>query len=379
MEKAISARLRELAGAVEQTAAGAWRFTIANGRRLPAEARLGGGWLRLASFPGPAAESASHWEMLAANASLPGLAKLALDPMTGQPRLRAEAPVETDADCLEQLAASFEGFERAVALLSEAGEMAAQGSSPASIADARCERCPPASGRPPATEEGRPVGEPMPWAPAAGSGDRRKAAGENPSSSARPAGAELADLCAEAGWQPLRHDDDGCIVQLESSRAPLNARLSLRSDNVRVRAELLACGSLKPAGRAAVARLLLAAGGGARMARASVDPEGQEPSAGIEVVCGPRPSPAFVGHALASLSLVAGLAATECHALADPSMACRYLRMQERGTGMGDGTRAVSALREGATRGQRRVAKGRGSLRATSMLTSMKPNLGDAR
>jgi hypothetical protein len=240
--------------------------------------------------------------MLAANASLPGLAKLALDPMTGQPQLRAEAPVETDTDCLEQLAAACAGFERGVTLLSPAG-----------------------------------------------AGNQRQTATEDALPATSMVGAELAELCAEAGWQPLRHDDDGCIVQLESTGTPLSARLSARAGGLRARAELLGCGSLKPPSRAALARLLLAAGGSVRMVRASVDANGDGPSAGIEVICGPRPSPAFVGHALASLSLVARLAAAESHALADPSMARRYLRMQERATTMTPST-SISRSNESGER-----------------------------
>ena len=339
MEKAISARLRELAGAVAQTAMGTWRFTIANGRRLPAEARLGGGWLCLATIPGPAAEFASHWEMLAANAALPGLAKLALDPMTGQPQLRAEAPVETDTDCLEQLAAACAGFERGVILLSPAGAGNQRETAAAFMAEVS-ER----------------VGDiPRPVSTAATSMGRNRAESRSATATedALPAtamvGAELAELCAEAGWQPLRHDDDGCIVQLESTRTPLSARLSARAGGLRARAELLGCGPLKPPSRAALARLLLAAGGSVRMVRASVDANGDGPSAGIEVICGPRPSPAFVGHALASLSLVARLAAAESQALADPSMARRYLRMQERATTMTPST-SISRSNESGER-----------------------------
>jgi hypothetical protein len=316
---------------------GTWRFTIANGRRRPAEARLGGGWLCLATIPGPAAESASHWEMLAANASLPGLAKLALDPMTGQPQLRAEAPVETDTDCLEQLAAACAGFERGVTLLCAAGAGNQRETAVASTAEVSTA----------ATPMGRNRAE-----------SRSATATEDALPATAMVGAELVELCVEAGWQPLRHDDDGCIVQLESTGTPLSARLSARAGGLRARAELLGCGPLKPPSRAALARLLLAAGGSVRMVRASVDANGDGPSAGIEVICGPRPSPAFVGHALASLSLVARLAAAESRALADPSMARRYLRMQERAAGMGDGARAPATRPDKAEHERRRTSAG---------------------
>ena len=113
---AIADCLRQSAGGVHTAGESRWQFVLGDGVATQATARLIDDFL-LFDVPTPACEFAQAPQWLRWNAALAGYAKIALVTNPWRLRLRAEIPVEEDANLASRVAATLAGLRDACRLL----------------------------------------------------------------------------------------------------------------------------------------------------------------------------------------------------------------------------------------------------------------------
>lgn len=261
----VAATLTAMPGNVQELPASRWALRLGD---TPVSARLDDAWLVLTA-PAPAAVSPAA--MLAWNAALPGRVKFALSE-NGEPHLRAEIPLDEDAEPL--IREAWSGLEMALALL-------------------RGEPCQP------------PPGETAP----AVSPD------------------EIQRLCAEAGWPATPRNDGSCAVELECPGAFVQATLAPRGAGVRASVQLASLAASAAGSVAAAGLLLLTTGGVVRLARPVMETDGGKVLPRLEAAFSTSPTAAQLAHALAGLSVAWQLCAEEAGALQDPDLAREFLAL----------------------------------------------------
>ncbi|MDT4969430.1 MAG: hypothetical protein QOJ64_4167 [Acidobacteriota bacterium] len=282
-EVVVEESLKSCAPIVERVGLGAWNFVLNNGSALRVGARADDRWLRL-DAPVNAGQHRIQgaWQLLRLNSALGGLSKVVT--VAGYPglRLRAEIPLDEDADLRERVKQACAGLKAAAGQLH--GESHAL-----------------------EKEHFGPVG--------ATKGEATDASG-------------LRSLCEASGWKFTERTSSKLAVDLETRNGFYQAivenepsgRVSL---TVEVASQLAFCEISKRA----IGALLLRASGLIRMARASVKQE-QTATASFETLFETAPNAAELSHALSALAIASGLCGRTVEAMRDEVVARNYLASQ---------------------------------------------------
>jgi hypothetical protein len=291
-EAMVDLALRKQALEVTSAGRGGWRFALANGRPFAMSARLGADWLVLqgAALERPA--PADLWPLLRSGGRLAGPGKLAI--AGGRLQLAAELPVAEEIDLGTRVAEACADFRRAAAIL-EGHDGGDEGDGP---------------GAPDPATEAAPASEPSP----------------------------LPRLLAEAGWSASERAAGRWAVDLDMPGSFHQALVAAGGGGSVLLTADLAAAAMGPAGRRALALLLLEANGCVRLARAAAT--GAE-SARFEVRFASAPLPAELDRALASLSIACRHFAREARALASEEIALTYLALRGSATPAGRGGRPI--------------------------------------
>jgi hypothetical protein len=222
------------------------------------------------------------WGLLNESRSLPPGAKVAIPWGSGRTVLRDEIPLECFADPSARLA---------------------QGASDISIAHDRL-------------------------LDGSGGSDARPAQATLPESAAdREEAAHLARLCAEAGWAATQRENGTVAVTLEVGEAYYQAHVAaVPNGGVSVLVELGSVAATSDASREALALFLLICAAAVRMVRPFLGSGEGCFRVGFEVVGASWPSPGWLDHAFAALSVVCRIAGREVTALADDRVATGFLK-----------------------------------------------------
>ncbi len=237
-KSSIDACLRRSAPDVRQVDDRCWQLALENGTPLRVSATMDEGFLL---FDAPASapcqlQQAPQW--LRWNARLAGEAKLALTPRPWRLRLRAELPVDYDADMATRIAATLDGLHEACALL--ANSDASAGAVLASRA---------------ALEPGE-------------SGHSAE---------------DLYALLRETGWPFQERTPELAAVELPTRGDSSRVLVEATDAGLRAGVELLQVDVPDPPSRLAMATLLLSASGSVRLARPYAAGTGDQFVCGFEV------------------------------------------------------------------------------------------------
>lgn len=283
--EAVQEALARGAGRVEPDGAGGWRLGLGRGSRLPAAAHLGQGWFRLETDV-PRKRLKRHggsdllWHLLEWNRGLPGGVKFVLTP-DQRVGLRAEAPVDGEADMAVRVADALAGVETGWSRLRRRGKRA--------HADAE--------------------------------GARADTTG-----SVEPV--DLGAMCTSAGWAFTQRPDGRLAVDLDVGDGFRQACVESRDRDTRVSTMLARAETLDPASRHAWSVLLLSASGLVRMGRTTVTEEDGVATATFEVAFAPAPCAVELRHALCVCSVACRVCAREVEQLRDPEVAAAYLAVR---------------------------------------------------
>ena len=261
----VAAALAGISGNVQDLPACQWDLRLGE---TPVSARLDDAWLVM-SAPVPAATARAA--MLAWNAGLSGRAKFAISE-NGEPHLRAEIPLDEDAEPL--IREAWSGLGMALALL-RGGE-----------------------NRPPA-------------------GESEPAVSQD----------EIQRVCAEVGWPATLRSDGSCSVELECPGDFVQASLAPCGAGLRASVPLTNLPESATESASAIGLLLLTTGGVVRLARPVMEASAGKALLRLEVAFSANPSAAHLAHAFAGLSVAHQLCAEEARALHDPNLAGEFLAL----------------------------------------------------
>jgi hypothetical protein len=271
-DDAIRAAIAAVTTKLTPVGSSIWQFTLLNGAPHVVTAKTEGDWVLLvADCTGAAQRADSFWDALVRNASLPGLAKLALA-HDGSLQLCADLPVIEGIDLTARFSEACCGFE---AGWTHKDDHPSPDLSPV---------------------EGEPI--------------------------------DLKDLCSEAGWPFAERGGRKLAVELEVPGGFNQAILIPTEHGVRIHYELATFDAITDQCRQAIGGFLLAASGLVRMARASVTTNGTSAVAQFEVVFGTAPSPLEISSALESLSVSCSLCGEEIKTLTAPAIGERFLALR---------------------------------------------------
>jgi hypothetical protein len=290
----------------------------------PVSVRFEEGWLLLEAPLPEVAGRLSAWELLATNARLPGLTRVALG-ADGQPVLRADLPDGWDpgeeSGSRTALARSSADFDKAWSLL--AYRISDEGSSdPSHDGGVRLTTSRPEGGDSDSDSDPETNGE-----EARGDGEEENA------------GERLAALCRETGWTFSERASRVLMVNLEVPGQEFYqaAFIDHRERGVRAVVDLAAWRDPTGWVGQGLGRLLLAAGRVVRLARPAVCARTEAEEDGtvrlcFEVWLESPPSPSQLDHAFLSLSSAARICGREAEAfIRDETLARAYLAAQTQG------------------------------------------------
>jgi hypothetical protein len=157
----------------------------------------------------------------------------------------------------------------------------------------------------------------------------REAAGEEmacpePQGEGQAIAGSLVEALNEAGWEFHERPGGALLADLETGGRFLQAEIGRCGEGARFRVTLCRSDDAGEAAQQALCLYLLEANAALRYARAFLQREGREISAGFEVHVESGPSAAEAGHALAALSVAARHCARELEVLQDGAMAGIY-------------------------------------------------------
>ncbi len=289
-EALVREALAQSARDVEPLGRGRWRVDLTNGKPFTALARLEDGWLLLEAGPALPDPAGREWEYLLLNGTFRGGSRLTLPPDGGALLLRAEVPAWEDG-WVTRVGEACRSLEAAF------GRVVSR--KPARVGDGE------AAGD---VEPGR--------------------GGEAPG---------LPQALSEAGWACAEGTGKDVAVPLDVPGALYRAAVEPRAGGeVRIGVEVAAAGTLAPAARRALGRLLLVGTGLVRLVRAAATTNGAGGTARLEVEFPSSPSAAELDLALEALSIACRSFGREARALAREDVASAYLelgaREQETGT-----------------------------------------------
>jgi hypothetical protein len=271
-DDAIRAAIAAVTTKLTPVGSSIWQFTLLNGAPHVVTAKTEGDWVLLeADRTGAAQRADSFWDALVRNATLPGLAKLALA-HDGSLQLRAELPMIEGIDLAARFRETCCGFE---AEWTHKDDRSSQDVPPVKA-------------------------EPI----------------------------DLKGLCSESGWPFTERGGRKLAVELEVPGGFSQALLIPAEHGVRISCEVACLDPITERCRQAVGGFLLAASGLVRMVRASVNTNGTPAAAQFEVVFGTAPSPLEISSALESLSVSCSLCGEEIKTLTVPAIAERYLALR---------------------------------------------------
>ena len=282
-EVAVEDSLKSCAPVVERVGLGAWNFVLNNGSALRVGARADDQWLRLDApvHAGPQPIQGA-WQLLGLNAALGGLSKVVT--VAGYPglRLRAEIPLDEDADLQERVKQACGGLKAA------AGQL---------------------HGEPHASE--------------------KKSTWPEGAIKAEPTDANgLRSLCEATGWKFTERTGSKLAVDLETRNGFHQAIVEHEpSGGVSLTVEVASQPAFCEISKRAIGTLLLRASGLIRMARASVKQE-QTAAANFEILFETAPTAAELSHALSALAIASGLCGRTVEAMRDEVVARNYLASQ---------------------------------------------------
>ncbi len=270
-EKFILESLRTVADFVEPSGNHRWKFALANGRQIPASARVTNDWLLFDAPLRGIDDGRDLWRLLALNAQLSGGAKFAL---TGpHTRLRAEIALTDEIDATARLTETCAALKEALSL--------AEG----------------------LRDEG-------PHSLSITSKDNR---------------ASLPSLCSQSGWAFTERDGGKLAVNLEARNGFHQALIERSRGGVSISTEIMRAKNLSQHSRQSMGALLLRASAELRMARAAVEEDDDQFAIRFEARFDSAPGSIEIDRALAALSLACALCARETRALEQDSLARRYL------------------------------------------------------
>lgn len=269
-EKLILESLRSVAGFVEPSGNHRWKFALANGRRIPASARVTDGWLLFDAPLQGIDEGRDLWRLLALNARLGGSAKFAL--VGGLMRLRAEIALDDEIDAATRLTQTCASLKEALSLIEGLRD-----DGPSRLSTISTNR------------------------------------------------AGLPSLCSQAGWAFTERDGGRIAVNLEARSGFHQALIEPSRGGVHISTEIMRAQNLSQLSRQSLGALLLKASGELRMARAAVEEEEGQSSVRFETRFDSTPGSIEIDRALAALSLACALCAREVKSLQNDFLARRYL------------------------------------------------------
>jgi len=278
-QPAIDAWLRQSAPAVRQESERCWQLTLKNGTPLRVTAPVDDDFL-IFDAPAPAPcelHQAPQW--LGWNAALAGAAKFALAPNPWRLRLRAEVPIDEDANAAARIAETLRGLHDACALLNNV------------VASA---------------------GEILP--------PRAAPAADDAAHTAHG----LYALLRETGWSFQARAPGVAAVELAMRGESCQVLLEESSAGLRAGVELLQVDSVAPASRLAVAALLLSASGSVRLARPYATEAEDKFVCGFEVRFAGDTTAGELEHALEALAVACWACKQEVHSLLDKWVAEQY-------------------------------------------------------
>lgn len=271
-EKLILESLRAVAGFVEPSGNHRWKFALANGRRIPASARLTDDWLLFDAPLHGIDEGRDLWRLLALNAQLNGGAKFALvGPHT---RLRAEIALTDEIDAATRLTETCAALKEALSLAEGLRD-----DGPHSLSIISTNR------------------------------------------------ASLPSLCSQAGWAFTERDGGKLVVNLEARNGFHQALIEQARGGVSISTEIMRARGLSLLSRQSLGALLLRASAELRMARAAVEEEEDQSTIRFEARFDSAPASMEIDRALAALSLACALCARESRSLENDFLARQYLAM----------------------------------------------------
>lgn len=306
-EARVAEILIKAAGRVRPQGRGRWKVSLSNGARLQVDAALDEEWCDLnAAIPGMTKQSGTArkdlWGLLSRNREMPPGVRVVLPPGERNPRLDAEIAIDGDDVPEAALTRRLQGLKTAAGIL---------------------RRKP----RPEGVEKsGRP--ENAGAVEKSGRSEYAASAGnaEGPDEAAMT---RLADLLADAGWEPTASVPNRIAVKLDApgkacyAHATLadwgGARFAIDFDDIDGRQEQ------SDATRAAAAMLVLRVAAAVRLAR-PFRTTGENPVVGFEVVGSTAPTATWCENALCSLSMACRLCAAEARAVRNQSVAMEYLQ-----------------------------------------------------
>lgn len=275
--------LRQSAPDVEQVGERSWQLAPVNGGRAWVSASVDDPFL-LFDAPAPAEstlDQAPQW--LRWNRALAGNAKFALVPRPWRLRLRAEMPIDDDANMSARIAETVRGLRQACQLLAVGGLSAEESRAASTTTSAE--------------------------------------------DTARSEGSLLA-LLRETGWPFQERADGAATVELAMRGGPCRVLLDESADGLHAAVEFLRVDSLAGDSRLALAALLLSASGTIRMARPFAVEAKDHFACGFEVQFAGATSAGELEHALEALAVACWACQEEVPSLLDNSVAASYMAIR---------------------------------------------------
>lgn len=268
----VRTSLAGISARVEPTAANTWRCRLSAAPAVDALARVDDCWLFLEVRTN--AGGRAWWEMLSANAALPGGAKFAHVVGDPHPRLRAELALDDDVALEPRVAAMCSGLVAGLA----------------------------SSVTTDAVATATPVHEVF----------------------------DLAQRCADSGWEGIVRSPASVAVELAVPDAFVQAVVTAAADgSVHAAVDLGDSGALHPLCRHALGLLLLRVCGSVRLVRAAVL---STAAARLEVLFATPPSATELAHAFAALSVAYRSAGSPAAILrSDETVAREFLHLAGHG------------------------------------------------
>lgn len=289
LEKEITNALSTLGSGVESSSKGKWRWYPDDSGKAPVEVRLEDEWLTCQlQVPSPSSEEELWWRV-ERRSLLDGVCRVIVEPRDNTFHIRQDMPVTENGDFAVACRRALEA-----------------------MASARRKHFP-------------------------SNGGGEAAAGESAAEKAGVADGTIRDACIEAGWSWCEREGSRPSVDIELPQGSRKVGVeTFPGKGCRLSVSLARYKSLNGTSRVAVAAFLLTANGVVRFARAGVEEREKGVEAFYEVWIDERPTPAVIGHALASLSVGCRLCERELQVLGDENVARMFLEVRGSLVGPGD-------------------------------------------
>ncbi len=301
LEKEIADALWTLGRDVESSSKGRWRWCVDDSGKAPVDVRLEDDWFTCQLAVPPPSSDEELWRLAERHAFLDGACRVIVEPRDNSFHIREDVPVtengEFGGECRRALEIVISARRT---YLKSNGDGGVRG-----IEEKNAQREREVSAQAGGTNEADPPAVPTPDA------------------------AAVKDACIEAGWRWSEREGSEPWVEIDVPQGSRKIGVETFSGKgCRLSVQLARFKSLSGTSRAAVAGFLLTANAFVRFARAGVEEMENGVEAFCEVWIDERPTPAIVGHALASLSVGCRLCEKELQVLGDENVARMFLDLR---------------------------------------------------